>query len=462
MPDYVVRRAQALLNEHRKAVNGSTRRSSTAWPTRPTPATPARRRRGRSSPSSRRSARPSCWPTRTCRSTSSPTGVKRGRRHARPTWPPPTWSLYLVDHDDFDRDAHRRRPASRCSTAGGRSRVRRSSTCERRGRGCGRARLRRARQSIKGAAARSTVVRRPRPGVTILIYHRVGAGNGGQMDLAPERVRRSSWRWLAATPPGADPRCRGRRTGSRRRRRTRRGSRASTRSDRGWCSPSTTAPPTGSTTCCRRSNDTGCRRRSTWRRRSSTSRRRSRATAMPLTWAGVCGAGDVGRWSRSAPTPTATCCSTGSTAPEIADELDRSIELLGERAGVAAEHFAYPKALPGSPAAEAAVRERFRSAVIAGTRANLPGADPYRLHRSPIQPSDGPRLVPTQGGRRHARSRTTCASDCNRVRYRGLADMTASVAMTPAPAGAPDHHRHQPRAAAGPAAVGVRRRRATR
>jgi peptidoglycan/xylan/chitin deacetylase (PgdA/CDA1 family) len=75
---------------------------------------------------------------------------------------------------------------------------------------------------------------------------------------------------------------------------------------------------------------------------------------------------------------------------EIADELDRSIDLIGERLGSAPAHFAYPKAIPGSPDAEAAVRARFRSAALAGMRPNRFGAtDPFRLARSPIQVSDG-------------------------------------------------------------------------
>lgn len=75
--------------------------------------------------------------------------------------------------------------------------------------------------------------------------------------------------------------------------------------------------------------------------------------------------------------------------PSTAEELDRSIDLIGERLGVACPHFAYPKALLGSPAAEAEVRARFRSAVVAGTRANPGDGDRYRLHRSPIQVADG-------------------------------------------------------------------------
>lgn len=73
-----------------------------------------------------------------------------------------------------------------------------------------------------------------------------------------------------------------------------------------------------------------------------------------------------------------------------ADELDRSVGLIADRLGVAARHFAYPKALLGSPAAEAAVRARFRSAAVAGTHLNRwASTDLHRLARSPIQVTDG-------------------------------------------------------------------------
>jgi peptidoglycan/xylan/chitin deacetylase (PgdA/CDA1 family) len=75
-----------------------------------------------------------------------------------------------------------------------------------------------------------------------------------------------------------------------------------------------------------------------------------------------------------------------------AEELDRSIALIGERLGVKADHFAYPKALLGSEAAQGAVRDRFRSAAIAGTRLNRwAGSDLHRLARTPIQVTDGMR-----------------------------------------------------------------------
>jgi peptidoglycan/xylan/chitin deacetylase (PgdA/CDA1 family) len=79
-------------------------------------------------------------------------------------------------------------------------------------------------------------------------------------------------------------------------------------------------------------------------------------------------------------------------AERIDDELDRSIGLIEEHLDRPARHFAYPKAVMGSPAADAAVRARFESAAIAGTCVNAYGAtDPYRLARSPIQVSDGMR-----------------------------------------------------------------------
>jgi len=77
---------------------------------------------------------------------------------------------------------------------------------------------------------------------------------------------------------------------------------------------------------------------------------------------------------------------------EVADQLDRSIELIGERLGATPEHFAYPNAVLGSPEAQAQVRARFRSAALAGTRPNrFADTDHYQLARSPVQVSDGMR-----------------------------------------------------------------------
>jgi len=76
----------------------------------------------------------------------------------------------------------------------------------------------------------------------------------------------------------------------------------------------------------------------------------------------------------------------GATA---AIELDRSIDLIGQRLDLPVSHFAYPKAQAPSAHADAEVRRRFRSAALAGTVANAYGhTDPYRLARSPIQVAD--------------------------------------------------------------------------
>lgn len=76
-------------------------------------------------------------------------------------------------------------------------------------------------------------------------------------------------------------------------------------------------------------------------------------------------------------------------AAEAADELDRSIGLIQDRLGREVHDFAYPKAVEGSVAAATAVAARFRSAALAGGRANPVGADPQRLLRTPVQVSDG-------------------------------------------------------------------------
>lgn len=81
----------------------------------------------------------------------------------------------------------------------------------------------------------------------------------------------------------------------------------------------------------------------------------------------------------------------GRNEASVVDDLDRSIELIGEHIGTRPLDFAYPKAVPGSPAAELAVRRRFRSAALAASRVNRPGhTDAHRLWRTPIQRNDTP------------------------------------------------------------------------
>ncbi|HEY3831300.1 MAG TPA: polysaccharide deacetylase family protein [Acidimicrobiia bacterium] len=109
----------------------------------------------------------------------------------------------------------------------------------------------------------------------------------------------------------------------------------------------------------------------------------------PLSWAGVADAVASGLVTIGSHTHTHALFDR-LAPPAVDEELDRSRALIAEHLGVEATHFAYPKALAGSPAADRAVRARFRSAAIAGTRPNPYGVtDPYRLQRSPVQLGDG-------------------------------------------------------------------------
>lgn len=80
-----------------------------------------------------------------------------------------------------------------------------------------------------------------------------------------------------------------------------------------------------------------------------------------------------------------------SRAPQrmAADELRRSKETIEDRLGIPCRHFAYPWAV-GSPAAEQVVRALFDTAARHAWRTNRRGRiDPYRLGRTPILRSDG-------------------------------------------------------------------------
>jgi hypothetical protein len=105
----------------------------------------------------------------------------------------------------------------------------------------------------------------------------------------------------------------------------------------------------------------------------------------------------------------------------IADDLDRAIELIGTHLGTAPAHFAYPKALPGSPQAEIAVRRRFTSAALAASRVNRPGrTDLHRLWRTPVQRADGFEFFTAKadGGLRLEGELRALAA---RIKYRGAA-----------------------------------------
>jgi peptidoglycan/xylan/chitin deacetylase (PgdA/CDA1 family) len=270
-----------------------------------------------------------------------------------------------------------------------------------------------ARTAVKSVAAGVDVVRPPAAGITILIYHRVGAGNGGQMDLSPAAFD-EQLAWLRATQRvlsldqaliELD---------------------AARLAGEGATVP---RPPSGTPgTGVVLTFDDGT---ADWVDHvlPALDRAQVPATAFVDEQRPLPGDGVPISWAGLKELTTSSLVTIGShththalmdrlPVTAIAAELDRSVELLGERVGVVAEHFCYPKALLGSPPAEAAIRERFRSATIAGTRANAVGVDPYRLTRSPIQPTDGSRWF-----RHKATGGLSFENDLrdllNRVRYRG-------------------------------------------
>lgn len=110
----------------------------------------------------------------------------------------------------------------------------------------------------------------------------------------------------------------------------------------------------------------------------------------PISWSGLAEMVASGLATIASHTHTHRVLA-GVGARQAADELDRSIGLVEERLGVACRHFAYPKAVAGSAAADAEVRRRFASAALAGNRINHAGrTDPHRLGRHGLTVGDDP------------------------------------------------------------------------
>jgi peptidoglycan/xylan/chitin deacetylase (PgdA/CDA1 family) len=138
--------------------------------------------------------------------------------------------------------------------------------------------------------------------------------------------------------------------------------------------------------------------------------------ATPLSWAAVRDAVSTGLVTVGSHTDTHALLDRIDPAAAAA-ELDRSRELIEERAGVTALDFAYPKAVAGSAAVEELVRQRFRSAALGGSRPNPYGTtDRHRLARSAVQRNDGMRYFERKacGG---MALEETLRRTVNRVRY---------------------------------------------
>jgi peptidoglycan/xylan/chitin deacetylase (PgdA/CDA1 family) len=237
------------------------------------------------------------------------------------------------------------------------------------------------RRAVKGAAAAADTVRRPPRGAVVLIYHRVGAGSGLELDLpvdlfaAQAETLAASGRvvslgaaldWLAGgngTGSGGDP--------------------VVITFDDGTADFVDHALPI--------------------LERHGLPATLYAATAFieegrpfpgdgrPISWRGLADACATGLVDVGSHTHGHTLLDR-LPPDQVGAELDRSIELIGEHLGRPPLDFAYPKAVAGSASADQAVRRRFRSAALGGNRPNRAGAtDPYRLARSPIQRTDGMR-----------------------------------------------------------------------
>jgi peptidoglycan/xylan/chitin deacetylase (PgdA/CDA1 family) len=236
------------------------------------------------------------------------------------------------------------------------------------------------RRLVKSAAAAADTVRRPGSGVVVLIYHRVGGGSGLELDL-PLDLFEAQAAALAASRrvvPLGDALAR-------------------------LAAPVATDGPgpvvltfdDGTVDFVDRALPILERHRLPVTLYAATSfideGRAFPGDGCPVSWQGLADARATGLVEVGSHTHGHRLLDRLPPS-EVAGELDRSIALIAEHLGQPPLDFAYPKAVAGSAAADRAVRARFRSAALAGTRPNPIGAtDPYRLARSPIQRSDGQR-----------------------------------------------------------------------
>ena len=108
----------------------------------------------------------------------------------------------------------------------------------------------------------------------------------------------------------------------------------------------------------------------------------------PISWTGLAEMAATGLATIGSHTHTHRVLADASASDTVA-EVARSVGLIEERLGRPCPHFAYPKAIAPSPAAEVVVRRRFTTAALAGNAVNVAGAtDLHRLGRHALTVAD--------------------------------------------------------------------------
>jgi peptidoglycan/xylan/chitin deacetylase (PgdA/CDA1 family) len=271
-------------------------------------------------------------------------------------------------------------------------------------------------KTVKAMAAAADRVRPPTRGVVVLIYHRVGGGSGTEIDLEPS-VFDEQMAWLAssgrvvtldAAVDLLDPA----------------GSRDGAAAPAGADDPVVVTFDDGTADLADVATPVLLRHGV-----PATVYLATRfideavpfpADGTPLSWSAVRDMASTGLVSFGSHTHSHRLLDR-LPPDEAADELDRSRELIEDAVDAPVQHFAYPKAVAASAQVEPLVRDRYRSAALAGGRPNPYGrTDVHRLARTAVQVSDGTAYfvrkacggMALEDSLRHA---------ANRVRYRAAA-----------------------------------------
>lgn len=263
-------------------------------------------------------------------------------------------------------------------------------------------------RALKTAAAWGDRVRAPEPGVVVLIYHRVGGGAATEIDLDPG-VFDEQMAWLSETGRalGLDAAVQRLAAGA--------------RGEADEPNPVVVTFDDGTTDLVDVALPILERHKVPATVYVATRHIDEQlpwpADGKPMTWAGAKEMADTGLVTIGSHTHGHLLLDRLSP-DEAAAELDRSRELIGEKLGVPADHFAYPKAVAPPAPVEAVVRQRFVSAALGGNRPNpYTGTDLHRLARTAIQVSDGMEFfhLKAEGGMAFE---DTFRRAANRIRYR--------------------------------------------